>query len=118
MGDPVAYFEILGLDGPKLREFYTSAFGWKTEPTMAAYWHVRTSPDRPVEGGVGSHAGIEAGHVTVYVEVEDLDESLARIESLGGRIEQRPIDVPGGARIALFLDPEGHLIGLQQARPS
>ena len=73
------------------------------------YYMVNTGGGIP--GGVGSAMG-GAGHVTFYVEVDDLAAELARIEELGGSTIQPPMDVPNGPSIALFADPEGHVIGL------
>jgi predicted enzyme related to lactoylglutathione lyase len=50
--------------------------------------------------------------VTFYVEVDDLAKALEQIESAGGRTIQPPMDVPNGPSIALFADPEGHVVGL------
>lgn len=56
-----------------------------------------------------------AGHVTFYVEVPDLESALSKIESLGGSTVMEPSDVPDGPSIAMFTDPEGHLVGLVKA---
>jgi predicted enzyme related to lactoylglutathione lyase len=53
---------------------------------------------------------------TFYVEVEDLTAALDKITSLGGHRLMGPMDVPGGPSIALFGDPEGHVVGLVKAR--
>ena len=53
------------------------------------------------------------GHVTFYVEVDDVEEALKKAESLGGTRMMGPEEIPGvGITIALFTDPEGHVIGL------
>jgi predicted enzyme related to lactoylglutathione lyase len=52
------------------------------------------------------------GHVTFYVEVPDLEATLSKIESLGGSTVMEPTEVPEGPSIAMFADPEGHLVGL------
>jgi predicted enzyme related to lactoylglutathione lyase len=64
------------------------------------------------EGGLG--AG-EPG-VIVYIEVEDVQESLTRVESLGGTVLQTPFEIPGYTTVARFADPEGNSIGLQRRR--
>jgi predicted enzyme related to lactoylglutathione lyase len=46
--------------------------------------------------------------------VPNLEEALAKIEKLGGKTMMPPGQVLNGPRIALFLDPENHLIGLVQ----
>lgn len=43
------------------------------------------------------------------------DATLSSIEGLGGRRVVGPMDVPSGPRLALFSDPEGHVVGLTQA---
>lgn len=65
--------------------------------------------------GVGAAQGGGDGHVTFYVEVEDPAQALARINELGGRTVQEPMEVPEGPTIAMFADPEGHVIGLVKA---
>ena len=68
-------------------------------------------PGSGIDGGVG-RAPEGQGHVTFYVEVEDPAAALERISELGGSTVQPPMDVPGGPTIALFADPEGHVVGL------
>jgi uncharacterized protein len=50
--------------------------------------------------------------VTFYVEVPDVEAALAKAESLGGSRMMGPEEVMGGVEIALFNDPEGHVVGL------
>jgi hypothetical protein len=56
-----------------------------------------------------------AGHVTFYVEVPDVEASLAQAESLGGTRVMGPDQVMEGLVIGLFSDPEGHVVGLIQS---
>jgi uncharacterized protein len=111
MGNPVTHFEVLGQDAGALQEFYGQAFGWEMQDVMDGSYYM-VNPGTGVQGGVGRDVGGGNGHVTFYVEVEDPAAALARIEELGGRTIQPPMDVPNGPTIALFADPEGHVIGL------
>jgi uncharacterized protein len=53
------------------------------------------------------------GATSLYVEVPDVEAALAKAESLGGTRMMGPDKVPDvGIEIALFTDPEGHVIGL------
>jgi uncharacterized protein len=71
--------------------------------------------------GVGIGGGIARGpegypgHVTFYVEVPDVEASLAKAESMGGSRMMGPEEVQEGLVIGLFGDPEGHIIGLIQS---
>jgi predicted enzyme related to lactoylglutathione lyase len=61
----------------------------------------------------GDRARGYGGHVTFYVEVLDVEAALAKAESLGGTRMMGPDKVPeANIEIALFTDPEGHVIGL------
>ena len=108
MAAPVVHFEIHGKDGKQLQDFYTKLFSWKVDANNPMQYGM-------VEGG-GIGGGItkddDGSMVTVYVEVPDLQASLQKAESLGGKTTQPPDQVPGGPMIAQFKDPAGNTIGL------
>jgi uncharacterized protein len=113
--NPVAFFEVVGRDAEALRHFYGEAFGWQMQEftPISGYAMARTGEDGGIDGGIGPAYDEGPGHATFYVEVADLGEALGKIASLGGRKVMGPVEVvPGGLSIALFADPEGHLVGL------
>jgi len=113
MANPVVHFEVIGSDAETLRRFYSEAFSWQMQDVMDGnYYMVNTGVENGVAGGVGAAPGGAGGHVTFYVEVDDPAAALEKISSLGGRTVQEPMDVPNGPTIALFADPEGHVVGL------
>ena len=66
-----------------------------------------------IGGGVGTAPEGYDGHVTFYVEVPDVGAALAKAESLGGTRMMGPDEIPEvGIEIGLFMDPEGHVIGV------
>jgi uncharacterized protein len=54
---------------------------------------------------------------TLYVRVADLDAAVALVPKLGGQVLMGPMEVPGGARIAMALDPAGACFALIQTPP-
>jgi predicted enzyme related to lactoylglutathione lyase len=52
--------------------------------------------------------------VTLYIQVRDVKDSLARAADLGGTVVMDPFDVPGGPTIAGIRDPEGNPVMLVQ----
>ena len=106
----VVHFEVLGQDAAALGRFYGEAFDWEMQDVMGGSYFM-AHPDGGIPGGVGSAQG-GPGHVTFYIEVADPAAALEQIGQLGGRTIQEPMDVPGGPTIALFADPEGHVVGL------
>jgi predicted enzyme related to lactoylglutathione lyase len=120
MGNPVVHFEVVGRDAEALQSFYNDAFDWQmqVQPGPPPYAMAYPGGERGINGGVGAGPVGGAGHVTFYVEVADLEAALGKIEGLGGSTVMGPTEVPGGTRIAMFTDPEGHLVGLIKADSS
>jgi predicted enzyme related to lactoylglutathione lyase len=112
MGNPVVHFEVLGKDGNALRDFYAKVFDWQFEQVMPEYAMTRPAGENGVAGGVGDAPEGQPGHLTFYVEVDDLAAALAKAEAAGGKTIAPPTDIPEGPSIALFADPEGHVMGL------
>ncbi len=53
-----------------------------------------------------------------YVQVDDLEGAVARATSRGAKLLNGPMEVPGGARIAQLLDPQGAAFALHTDRPA
>jgi predicted enzyme related to lactoylglutathione lyase len=49
-----------------------------------------------------------------YANTPDLDAAIARAKAKGAKLVSGPMEVPGGARIAQFLDPQGGAFALHQ----
>lgn len=134
MGKPIVHFEVMGKDGPKLRDYYSEMFGWEfAHPTAGngdgaegeapegppMFYEVtgregNTLPDGTgIGGGIGTAPDGYDGHVTFYVEVDDVEAALQKADELGGKRMMGPDEILGGAMtIGQFTDPEGHVIGL------
>ena len=115
MGNPVLHFEVMGKDATGLAKFYGEAFGWETEDLNmpgGGYHMARPGGENGINGGIGGTPDGGAGHVTFYIAVDDLGDALQKVEAGGGSTVQPPMDIPNGPSIALFADPEGHVVGL------
>jgi predicted enzyme related to lactoylglutathione lyase len=109
---PVVWFEVLGKDGAKLQRFYGELFGWKIDAANPMkYGMVDTGTKTGIPGGVAT-AFSERSWATFYVHADDVDGALARAQKLGAKVVTAPMDIPDGPRIAIFEDPEGHVVGL------
>ena len=113
MANPVVHFEVLGKDADGLKRFYSEAFGWEMQDVGEGVPYAMVArSDGGIGGGIGVGEEGYDGHVTFYVQVDDIEPALEKIKSLGGSPIGPAMDVPGGGRIALFNDPEGHRVGL------
>ena len=113
MRHPVMWFEVLGQDADALRQFYGTLFGW-TFQGDSSYWIVQ-NPARGIQGGIGRPYPGTRDWVTFYVETPDVTASLGEAERLGGKIVMPRTTLPG-VTLGIFEDPEGHAIGLVEAR--
>ncbi|MCC7104860.1 MAG: VOC family protein [Chloroflexi bacterium] len=106
----------MGRNGEAAQRFYASLFDWKidTESMGGGYGLVAGEA-----GGIGG--GIMGlpeypPSVMIYVQVENLEEHLAKAESLGGKRIYEPQEIPGVGAWASFADPDGNVIGLFKPR--
>jgi predicted enzyme related to lactoylglutathione lyase len=121
MGQPVVHFEIVGKDAAKLQSYYSELFEWEIDANNEMNYGVVPREGNTNADGAGIGGGISGGpegydgHVTFYIEVPDVEASLAKAESLGGTRMMGPDEVMEGLVIGLFTDPEGHVIGVMHA---
>jgi uncharacterized protein len=110
MSHPVIHFEVAGKDLDKLEGFYTELFGWQTQRAESMPYSMVQAQDGGIGGGIGEPPDGN-GHVTFYVGTDDVQATLDKAEQLGGRTILPVTELPN-VTIALFADPEGHVVGL------
>jgi predicted enzyme related to lactoylglutathione lyase len=116
MGYPVVHFEVVGRDAQALQGFYRDVFDWQMEEAVPNYYTMAyPGGESGINGGIGAAMDGSSGHVTFYVAVPDLEAALSKIEGLGGSTVMEPTEVPEVPTIAMFADPESHLVGLLKA---
>ena len=111
----ISYLRIPATDSQELASFYGAVFGWA----------VRGDREDPAfEDGSGHVIGhfnaehevaAEAG-VRPYIFVENLDETVAKIQAAGGEIVTDPYP-EGDLWVAVFRDPSGNVVGVWQQGP-
>ena len=63
-------------------------------------------------GAVGTGPEEMPNYLTIYVEVESIDDHLAKIGAAGGSTVMPRTEIPGTVTYALFSDPAGNVVGL------
>ncbi|AKN74211.1 extradiol dioxygenase [Streptomyces sp. PBH53] len=114
---------ILTADQDVLLDFYTTSFGAEQifripEEGPAFYLGLRIG-----DTDLGLVAKPDAGtgaapRVLLSIGVDDVDETLGRVEALGGSVRSGPHDMPWGQRVAHILDPDGNPLNLTQPIPA
>jgi uncharacterized protein len=112
MGSHIVHFEVTGKDGKKLQKFYGDVFGWQIDTNNPGGYGMVRGGENAITGGIGDAPQGAPGGVTWYVHTDDPKAALAKIEKLGGKVLMPLTQVAPETTIALFADPEGHVIGL------
>jgi predicted enzyme related to lactoylglutathione lyase len=114
----IAWTDLTVEDADKIRDFYSKVTGWKPEPVaMGDYQDFNMTlagSGEPVAGichARGGNREIPASWM-IYIVVEDLEQSVARVRELGGEV----LVAPRGsqARFCIIRDPAGAVAALYQ----
>jgi uncharacterized protein len=113
MGNPVVHFDIIGPEPEMTAKFYSELFGWHTQsfPELN-YTMTDTHAGGGINGGFAPTSEGQPSFVTFYAEVDDLQATLDKAESLGGKTLATPTEIPNVVTFAMFADPQGNVIGL------
>ncbi len=111
MAAQVIHVEVVGDDGAKLQKFYSEVFDWSLDTNNPGGYGMYRQ-EGGLTGGIGAAQNGQPGHVTFYVHADDPEATLKRVEERGGRVLMPLTEVAPETRIALFADPEGHVVGL------
>lgn len=119
VGD-IAWADLTVPDADHIRDFYADVVGWTVTPVdMGGYSdYCMNAPETgDTVTGVCFARGTNADLPPVwlmYVLVEDLDRSIERCTSLGGRVVSGPKDMGPHGRYCVIADPAGAMLSLYQ----
>lgn len=112
MAHAVVHFEIGGPDDQQLAEFYSRLLGWTMQPVPPVdYTLVDTRAGAGINGGIGNSPD-GAPSVMFYIECDDLQAVLDKVNLLGGKTVTPITELPGMTTFAKFEDLDGLVIGL------
>ena len=119
----VVHFEIPADDLSRAKKFYSTVFGWRmSEVPQMEYVMVGTTESD--ENGMPRQPGAINGgmlkrqdpvrYPVVTIDVESIDDALARVKKNGGQVVREKLPVGDMGFAAYFRDSEGNVIGLWQ----
>lgn len=116
----VIHFEIPADDPDRASTFYQKVFGWKFQRWEGPmeYWLVETGPAAQpgINGGLARRQAPTSSTVNV-LDVESVDDTIARVGKAGGKTVMPKSAVPGIGWVAYFTDTEQNVFGVMQADP-
>ena len=115
----IGWTDLTVSDAEEIRKFYSDVVGWKSDPVdMGGYndFNMSAPATNDAIAGIcharGGNAELPAQWI-VYITVENLDDSAARCQELGGKILAGPKGA-GGGRYCIIQDPAGAVAALYQ----
>ena len=107
--------ELVTTDQKTALPFYSSLLGW-------------TSTEKMPMGEMGDYVFVDCGDVRLgammdraspeqplqwnfYFAIPDVDAAVEKVKAGGGTVIMGPMDVPGGQRIIMVVDPQGASVG-------
>jgi uncharacterized protein len=109
-GARVVHWEVQARDLAGQQRFFGDLFGWAISANNPMrYGMVAAAGKDSIGGGIGEMT--DAPRTTFYVQVPDINATLAKALSMGAETIMPRTDA-GMVVMAQFRDPEGNLIGL------
>ncbi|MCC0025167.1 MAG: hypothetical protein H6874_13220 [Hyphomicrobiaceae bacterium] len=108
---PIVFFDIAGPDLAAQVDFYSKVFNWDIAPTGQVAVPVTTTTS-----GLLGTLREEPKEAILYMGVEDIPGTLAKVEEHGGKTFAPRFKVPGVVVLGLFTDPAGNRMGLVEMK--
>jgi uncharacterized protein len=111
----IVHIEFSASDPEKSAQFYESVFGWKITKFPGMDYFSFSGESGPGGGFPKTGERVKPGDVFVYIEVKSIEETLTKVESLGGKTWIPRYSVPGVGDMAFFLDQTGNKVAIMQS---
>jgi predicted enzyme related to lactoylglutathione lyase len=112
MTGEVVHYEISATDVDRAQRFWQGVFGWEFGESAMPEGEYRMAQVTPQSGAALSSGG-EPGHPNVYLDVPDIDASIAKVRELGGTADDKS-PVPTHGWFSACKDTEGNAFHLWQ----
>lgn len=103
--------ELASTNAEAAKQFYAELFGWKLKDgDVEGFKYSEIVVGNRAVGGMyqmGPEYGDAPSHWMPYVAVEDVEETVKRVEALGGKVCVPPTDIPNVGRFSVINDPSG-----------
>ncbi|MCG3156295.1 MAG: hypothetical protein DKINENOH_02919 [bacterium] len=110
------HVEIPSADFERTQNFYRELFEWKMD-LLAEEDYMLFETGEHVNGAFyhsPRHTGRQG--IILYIRVEDIDDTLQRVQQLGGKIIRAKTPDKASGSFALISDPDENVLGIWQNR--
>ncbi len=115
---PIVHIELSANSNEEARAFYEDIFGWEMQEFPDMNYVGWRSAANGMGGGFNVASDFTpAGTTVVYIQTDDLQDSIEKVQSHGGTIMGEQLDIPGVGTMVWFNDPAGNRMALLQPLP-
>lgn len=128
--NPVVHFEMPYEDRERLVKFYSKTFGWQMQKLgkdMDDYVTAATAEtdeNRMVKRPGAINGGFfpkkpdwPAQYPSVVIAVDDINDAMKRVADAGGKVLDKPVEIPGIGQYVSFIDTEGNRVSMLEPVP-
>jgi hypothetical protein len=109
----VVRWQIVTPQAEAAAAFYRSLFGWTVkQDNSLGYREVQSAGGRGIDGGIWPAPAGTPTMAQLFVEVADVDASIAAAVALGATVVVPRSVLPDGDTMAILVDPTGLAFGL------
>lgn len=110
----ITHIDIPVADTAAATTFYSGLFGWQIAEIPGFEGYPMWQAPNQISGGGLAPAGEGLDHPRSYVEVDSIDEALAKATETGGSVVMEKSPISPTSWFAVLADPDGNQIGLYE----
>lgn len=110
----ITHIDIPVSDTERAKSFYEALFGWQIAEVPGFEGYPMWQAPNKISGGGLAPRSQEFTQPRSYVEVDSIDEALARVEEHGGKVLMGRQPISETSWWAIFEDPDGNHVGLYE----
>jgi predicted enzyme related to lactoylglutathione lyase len=113
-----SWHEIISTDWEAGWSFYAELFAWQQDDAMdmgeMGTYQMFNRGAHALGGFMNKPPHMPVPCWMLYARVADLDAVAAAVREHGGQVVNEPMEVPGGDRVAHFMDPQGAMFAAHE----
>lgn len=110
----ITHIDIPVDDKDRAKAFYSGVFGWDIAEVPGFEGYPMWQAPNKISGGGLASRDMGLTQPRSYVEVDSIDDALAKVDELGGKVTMEKSPISETSWWAAFEDTEGNQLGLYE----
>ncbi|GAA1248364.1 VOC family protein [Janibacter melonis] len=110
----ITHIDIPVSDLARASDFYSGLFGWQIAEVPGYEGYPMWQAPNKISGGGLAPRGEGFTQPRSYVEVDSIEETLAKVRESGGAVVMEKSPISETSWWAVFTDPDGNVVGVYE----